>query len=165
VNLEAPIFLEPTCPHLLSVVPLHDSPCKHSEYVAWSHLGISWMIREVNQKPSNTWNGHGKHSYMMATWQYEQCSKSVVDDGWWLYGTNNCHHGKPRSWPTNVNENFADTTVELLQVILLRPAHRLRCRYLGDENLRVIQLTYWVYQLPHLWLEQLVTHLPTRYIG
>ena len=57
--------------------------------------GISWMIREVNQKPSNTWNGHGKHSYMMATWQYEQCSKSVVD-GWWLYGTNNYHHGKPR---------------------------------------------------------------------
>ena len=42
--------------------------------------GISWMIREVNQKPSNTWNGHGKHSYMMATWQYEQCSKSMVDD-------------------------------------------------------------------------------------
>jgi hypothetical protein len=42
--------------------------------------------------------------------------------------------GNPVVWPTNVNENFADT-VELLQVILLRPAHRLRCRYLGDENL------------------------------
>ena len=110
--------------------------------------GISWMIGEVNQKSTSTWNGHGKHSYMMATWQYEQCSKSVVDDGWWLYGTNNYHHGKPRCLANQCQRKlrrYPGTASGDLAATCASPEMQVSWGWIG-----VIQLTYRVYQLPHL---------------
>ena len=133
MKLAAPIGLEPTCPHLLSVVPLHDSPSKRSESVAWSHMDYHGSQRSQSKTNIHlrflrwTW----KHSFMTLPDNIFAVFKVC---GRWFYWTK---LSSSMTWeiPFLAKQCFLRITEKRqravhCEVTLLPRAHLLKCRLL-----------------------------------